>query len=150
MCSQHFSPSTYIVGYQGWNSEYQTENPRSDCFFRSSLIWVCTVCQGLFGRQLVFKILEHLPYVTLYLFQLPHRPYITHYSMATGLVTHFWQATQEVSLSIVARISQLYPVCSLMSLYKPLNIKVQLNTALECLLIFYSKINNSILTLENF
>ena len=26
-----------------------------------SLIWVCTVCLGLFGRQLVFEILEHLP-----------------------------------------------------------------------------------------
>ena len=36
-------------------------------FFKSSLIWVCLfvpVCLGLFGRQLVFKILEHLPYVT--------------------------------------------------------------------------------------
>ena len=30
------------------------------CFFRSSLIWVCTVCPGLFGRHLVFKILERL------------------------------------------------------------------------------------------
>ena len=28
----------------------------------SSEIWVCTVCLGLFGRQLVIKILEHLPY----------------------------------------------------------------------------------------
>ena len=27
-----------------------------------SLIWVCTVYLGLFSRQLVFKILEHLPY----------------------------------------------------------------------------------------
>ena len=32
---------------------------------RSSLIWVCAVCLGLFGRQLVFKILEHLPYLLL-------------------------------------------------------------------------------------
>ena len=37
--------------------------PWSDCFLRSSLIWVCTVCLGLFGRQLVFKILEHLMYI---------------------------------------------------------------------------------------
>ena len=36
--------------------------PWSDCFFRSSLIWVCTVCLGLICRQLVFKILEHLLY----------------------------------------------------------------------------------------
>ena len=34
--------------------------PWSDCFFRSSLIWVCTVCLGCFGRQLLFGILEHL------------------------------------------------------------------------------------------
>ena len=35
------------------------EDPGSDCFFRSSLIWVCPFCLGLFGRQLVFEILEH-------------------------------------------------------------------------------------------
>ena len=29
---------------------------------QSDLIWVCTVCLGFFGMQLVFKILEHLPY----------------------------------------------------------------------------------------
>ena len=28
---------------------------------RSSLIWVCTVCLGSFGRKLVFKNLKHLP-----------------------------------------------------------------------------------------
>ena len=28
----------------------------------SEAVWVCPVCLGLFGRQLVFKILEHLPY----------------------------------------------------------------------------------------
>ena len=28
----------------------------------SSLIWVCIVCLGLFGRQPVFEILEHLSY----------------------------------------------------------------------------------------
>ena len=27
-----------------------------------SLIWVCGVCLGLFYKQLVFKVLEHLPY----------------------------------------------------------------------------------------
>ena len=26
------------------------------------LIWVCPVCLGIFGRQLVFKMLEHLSY----------------------------------------------------------------------------------------
>ena len=35
--------------------------PSSYCFFRSSLIWVCSVCLGLSDLQLVFKILEHLP-----------------------------------------------------------------------------------------
>ena len=35
------------------------ERPRSDCFFRSSLIWVCSVCLSHFSRKLVFEILEH-------------------------------------------------------------------------------------------
>ena len=39
--------------------------PWSDCFFRSSLIWVFAVCLCLFGAQIVFEILEHLLY-TLY------------------------------------------------------------------------------------
>ena len=30
---------------------------------RSSLVWVCPVSLGFCGRQLLFKILEHLPYV---------------------------------------------------------------------------------------
>ena len=38
----------------------------SDCFWRSRMIWVLAVCLGLFSRQLVFKILEHLPYVYLH------------------------------------------------------------------------------------
>ena len=33
---------------------------RIACFFRSSLIWVCTVCLDSFGR---FEILEHLPHI---------------------------------------------------------------------------------------
>ena len=37
-----------------------------DCFFRSILIWVCTVCLGLFCRQIVFEILEYLPYMDTY------------------------------------------------------------------------------------
>ena len=32
-----------------------------ECFFRSSLIWVLSVCLDLFGWQLLFEILEHLP-----------------------------------------------------------------------------------------
>ena len=36
--------------------------PWSDCFFRSSLIRICTVCLGLFCRELEFEILENLPY----------------------------------------------------------------------------------------
>ena len=30
---------------------------------QNSLIWVCIVCLGRFGRQLVFQILEHLLYI---------------------------------------------------------------------------------------
>ena len=49
-----------------WNAYQNSKQgrPWSDCFFisrRSSLIWVCTVCLALFGWQLVFPILEHLP-----------------------------------------------------------------------------------------
>ena len=32
------------------------EDPGSDCFFRSSLIWVFSVCLGLFGTQPMFEI----------------------------------------------------------------------------------------------
>ena len=75
--------SQWNVGCQWWNSQNASQNskqgrPWSDCFFRSSLIWVCTVCQGLFsrqsslicvctvflclsGRQLVFKIFNICP-----------------------------------------------------------------------------------------
>ena len=55
------------VGYHDWNSQNACQNskqgrPWSDCFFRSSLIWVCAVCLlGIFGRKLVFKILEYIP-----------------------------------------------------------------------------------------
>ena len=37
-----------------------------DCFFRSSLTWVCSVCLSLFGRQIVFEILEYLTYMLIY------------------------------------------------------------------------------------
>ena len=33
-----------------------------DCFFRIKLIWLSPFCLDLFGRQLVFKILERLLY----------------------------------------------------------------------------------------
>ena len=39
--------------------------PWSDCLFRSSLILVCAVCLGHFGRQIVLEILEHLPLCTV-------------------------------------------------------------------------------------
>ena len=52
------------VGFQGWNSQNACQNSQqrrtwSDCFLRSSLIWVCTVFLRLFYRHLVFEILEH-------------------------------------------------------------------------------------------
>ena len=54
--------SNINFGFQGWHSQNACQNSkqgrsRSDCFFRRSLIWVCAVCLGLFGRQLVFEIL---------------------------------------------------------------------------------------------
>ena len=57
-CSKilNFSLSVFKenMGYQGWSSQKDCQNskqgrPWSDCFFRSSLIWVCAVCLGLFG-----------------------------------------------------------------------------------------------------
>ena len=50
------------VGCKGWNSQNACQiskhrRPWSDCFSRSSLIWACTVCLGLFCRQIAFKIL---------------------------------------------------------------------------------------------
>ena len=62
--------SQIICGYKGWNSPNACQNSKqgrswSGCFFRSSLIWVYSVCLGLFGRQLVFRILEHLSYAKM-------------------------------------------------------------------------------------
>ena len=56
------------VGYQDWNSQNGCQNGKqgrlwSDCFFRSSLIWVYTVCPALFNRRLVFEISDHLSYI---------------------------------------------------------------------------------------
>ena len=50
-----------------WNYQNACQNskqgrPWSDCFFRSSLIWICAVCLGVFDRVLVYKILEHFLY----------------------------------------------------------------------------------------
>ena len=37
------------------------EDPdQTDCFFSSSLTWACTVCLGIFSRQLASEIFEHL------------------------------------------------------------------------------------------
>ena len=60
--SKHFPLSTLI---RAGIRKYACQNsklgrPWSDCFF--SLVWVCHVCLGLFGWQLVFEILENLPY----------------------------------------------------------------------------------------
>ena len=43
----------------------QTASSKTDCFLRSSLIWVCTVYLGHIGRQLVFKILEYVFIITV-------------------------------------------------------------------------------------
>ena len=44
-----------LVRIANWEDPDQT---------RSSLIWVCTVCLALFGRQLVLNFLGHLPYIS--------------------------------------------------------------------------------------
>ena len=60
---EHFSLSVFKenVCYQGWNSQSDSQNSKQG----SSLIWVCTVCLGLLGWQVVFEILECLRYYLL-------------------------------------------------------------------------------------
>ena len=41
------------------------EDPDQTASLEASLIWVCSVCLGLFDRQLVFGILEHIPYMKM-------------------------------------------------------------------------------------
>ena len=41
------------------------EDTDQTALFRSSLIWVCTVCLDIFYSQLTFKILEHLQQLIL-------------------------------------------------------------------------------------
>ena len=66
---QHLSLSVLeeLANFQDWKSQAllkiansslnsKQTRPRSDCFYRSSLIWVCTVCLA-FGRKVVFEIL---------------------------------------------------------------------------------------------
>ena len=53
------------VGYQGSYSQNDCQNskqrrPWSDCSFRSSMIWVCTVCLGIFWQAISVQILDHL------------------------------------------------------------------------------------------
>ena len=47
-----------LVGTQN----IKQERPWYNCFFRSSLIWVCALYLGCFGRHLVFEGLEPLPF----------------------------------------------------------------------------------------
>ena len=57
-------------------------------------MWVCTVCLGLLGRQLMYEILEQLPYLTFVLGMAtgnlqPHLPYFTFVlEVATGNQPH--------------------------------------------------------------
>ena len=62
---EHFSGSVLKlnVGYHGWNSQNSKPGrPWSDCLFRSSLIWVCAIWLGFFGRQLNFSIVFQIPF----------------------------------------------------------------------------------------
>ena len=54
--------------FQYWFSQNACQNSKQrrtwwDCFCRSSLIWVCPVCLGLFCW---FGILEYLPYIYIF------------------------------------------------------------------------------------
>ena len=58
--------SNKILVFRTLTHNSKQGRPWSECFFRSSLITLCDVCLGIFGRQLVFVILEQLCIVTLY------------------------------------------------------------------------------------
>ena len=47
----------WFLGLEFTNTCQNTKQgrPWSDCFFTSSLIWVCPVCLGIFGKQLVYS-----------------------------------------------------------------------------------------------
>ena len=52
------------VGYQGSYSQNACQNSKqrrtwSNCSFRSSMIWVCTVCLGIFWQSISVQILDH-------------------------------------------------------------------------------------------
>ena len=64
-----WSESTHVKIPHCWKSHVAAQtcvgvaNREDQILIRqSSLIWVCAVCLGLFDRQLVFEILEHLLY----------------------------------------------------------------------------------------
>ena len=44
------------------------------------MIWACPVCLSLNGRQLLFKILEHLPYFMVYAVVFLHYLYESQYN----------------------------------------------------------------------
>ena len=66
-----FANKMLVFRAVGQNSKQR--RPWSDCFWWSSLIWVCAASLGLFGRQLVFKILEQN--IVIYLICLYYRNY---------------------------------------------------------------------------
>ena len=49
--------------YKNAHKNSKQGRPWSDCFFRSSLICVCTSFLSLFSRQLVFVILDDFLYI---------------------------------------------------------------------------------------
>ena len=62
MCVINAEIHNLLLGKAIWEDPDQTASTEagSDCFNRSSLIRVCTVCLGLSGQQVLFEILEHL------------------------------------------------------------------------------------------
>ena len=55
---------TKNIGFQGWNLQNACLiTNKKDPDQTASPIWVCTVCLGLFDRQIVPEFLEHLPYL---------------------------------------------------------------------------------------
>ena len=69
--------------------------PWSDRFFRSSsLIWVCAICLGLYGKQLMFKFLEHLPQLKVLFVLILYVP-VNDFSVMSEQVFLGWTSTKQ-------------------------------------------------------
>ena len=88
-----------------------------NCWFSgSSLIWVCAVCLGICGRQLVLEILEHLPFINSDIFTshhtCPKRQTSSYYNLMGLVKVTKWQKVKPWSkCSFRSGLIWVYTVC---------------------------------------